>query len=310
MTVLYDNSNSAEGNDTNPTVTLTVAANSIVLVGLFVNNDPAVSAATFDGNAMTLVHQHTGAAGFRLYRYHGHAAGSRTASFTVASANSWGIGVISLTGFDTSTPVGTPQEGASSETTSVTTASIASATGEMIVDLAVMINIEMSPQAAQTQRIYRASLDGGFLSFGMSTKPGAASTTMQWESPFTVGDNRIIGVSVKAAAAASATLTAESGSYGLSGQTAGLFAGGLLTAEQGSYSLIGSDALRDITSVAEQGSYTLTGQAANLIDIHTVTALSGSYSFLGQAASLIYSSAASIDKILRRGRLYGFRLNR
>ena len=111
------------------------------------------------------------------------------------------------------------------------------------------------------------------------------------------------------------TLTAEQGSYSLSGQTAGLLAGRLLTSAQGDYSLTGQDAallafrtlaaekgtytltgkdaelLRGLLLAAERGDYAQTGQAAMLLANRLLSAEQGSYSASGQPAALVYSGA-------------------
>lgn len=199
--VAYDNANSATGNGTVASVAVTVAANSLVVVGVHFNGGPTASSPTFDGNAMTLIAQN---GDMYLYRYTGHASGSRTASVTRSTSGDWVIGVVSVTGFDTGDPVGTHQVGNSSETTSVTTAAITSgSTDWLIIDAAFMVNDSMAAQTspAQTERVSRDSYNGGFLSFGMSTKAGSASTsTMSWTASGTFGDNTITAIPIRPAA--------------------------------------------------------------------------------------------------------------
>ena len=62
-------------------------------------------------------------------------------------------------------------------------------------------------------------------------------------------------------------ITADAGSYSLTGQDAGLLRGYLVTADAGAYVLTGQDATLSVgnkTLIADAGSYTLTGQNATL----------------------------------------------
>jgi hypothetical protein len=79
------------------------------------------------------------------------------------------------------------------------------------------------------------------------------------------------------------TLTAEQGSYSLSGQDASLERGYPLTAAQGSYTLAGQDAaLRTgLTLTAEQGTYGVSGQDAGLKSALLLTAAQGAYTLTG-----------------------------
>jgi hypothetical protein len=205
MAVTYDNANSATGSGTTASVSITVAASSLAIVGVHLNGGPTASNPTFDGSAMTLIAQE---GDLYLYRYHGHASGSRTASVTRSDSGLWAIGVISVTGFDGSNPVGTHQTGTSSETASVTTAAITSgSTDWMIVDAVILIRDVIAAGGAQTERVSQESYNSGQLSFGMSTKAGSGSTTtMSWTADATFGDNAIIGVPIRPAAAAGSIL--------------------------------------------------------------------------------------------------------
>ena len=91
------------------------------------------------------------------------------------------------------------------------------------------------------------------------------------------------------------TLTADAGSYTLSGQTANLLASRLLTANAGSYSVTGQDASLIVSRLlsAEQGNYTLTGNDASLIINRLLTAEAGSYMLSGQDASMIVTGKQS-----------------
>jgi hypothetical protein len=90
--------------------------------------------------------------------------------------------------------------------------------------------------------------------------------------------------------AAGATLTAEPGSYTLSGTAATLSRQVTITAASGSYTLSGSAAslLHGRGLDAEGGSYTLSGTDASLFAGERLAAEAGSYSLSGTTASLLH----------------------
>ena len=83
-------------------------------------------------------------------------------------------------------------------------------------------------------------------------------------------------------------LTALTGAYTVSGQSAVMARTRELTALAGSYAVTGQTAVltygRVLTGLA--GSYTVTGQTATLQTARTITALNGSYSVAGQTAAV------------------------
>jgi len=76
---------------------------------------------------------------------------------------------------------------------------VSSAPGDVVADFAFMIRPEMAAAAGQTERISMDDPGIGYLSLGMSDKPGATSVTMRWETDATYGDNYIIAVPLIAA---------------------------------------------------------------------------------------------------------------
>lgn len=91
------------------------------------------------------------------------------------------------------------------------------------------------------------------------------------------------------------TLTADSGSFALTGQAAGLSFNRTLAADSGSFALTGQAtglALNRVLSAAS-GSFALTGQAAGLAVNRTLSAASGSYSLTGQNATLTYTPTST-----------------
>lgn len=84
------------------------------------------------------------------------------------------------------------------------------------------------------------------------------------------------------------TLTANAGSFALSGQAATLKAGRVLISAAGSFALTGQAATlyRAITLTAGAGSFTLSGQAASLVSGRVLSAAAGAFTVSGQAAGL------------------------
>lgn len=99
------------------------------------------------------------------------------------------------------------------------------------------------------------------------------------------------------------TLTAEQGSYTLTGQAAGLLAGRVLAAAQGSYTLTGQDValLKGNTLTADQGSYALTGQDVALLRGLLLSAAQGSYALTGQDATLTYTPLGAFSLTADQG---------
>lgn len=93
------------------------------------------------------------------------------------------------------------------------------------------------------------------------------------------------------------TLTADAGSFTLSGQDAGFVVGRILTADAGSFALTGQDAALRIGRVitADAGAFVLTGQDATLTvtpaggTAYTLTAEAGSFALTGQDAQFLVS---------------------
>lgn len=93
------------------------------------------------------------------------------------------------------------------------------------------------------------------------------------------------------ASGATYTLTADVGSYGITGNSTNLLFNRRLTAESGSYAVTGNAAnlLRNRTLTADSGSYSVNGNAADLLYNRVLTAEAGSYSITGYAVNLVYT---------------------
>lgn len=88
-------------------------------------------------------------------------------------------------------------------------------------------------------------------------------------------------------------IAAAAGSYGLTGTDAGTFKGSAVAAEAGAYSLTGTDAVLIYTPstnyilAADPGSYGVTGTSVSLFANHAVIAEAGSYALTGTDAGVL-----------------------
>ena len=96
-------------------------------------------------------------------------------------------------------------------------------------------------------------------------------------------------------------LTADSGNYSISGQTASIYRNKVLDAAQGSYSISGQDATitytpsgTNYTITADSGSYSLSGQTASILRSKVLVAANGTYTLTGQSATVAYSGSNTI----------------
>ena len=91
-------------------------------------------------------------------------------------------------------------------------------------------------------------------------------------------------------------LSAEAGSFTLSGQAAGLQAQRRMAAGTGAFDLTGQDAGLRVTRrmTAEAGSFTLSGQSATLVRALRLTAGTGAFSLIGQDAALNVAGSSTL----------------
>lgn len=89
-----------------------------------------------------------------------------------------GMGSVSFTGADQTTPLGTAVTATGTSTTPSVT--VSSAAGEIVVDgLAIIHGSTLTVGGSQTQQ-WNAIATGGFIKYAGSTQNGAASTTNTW----------------------------------------------------------------------------------------------------------------------------------
>jgi hypothetical protein len=101
-------------------------------------------------------------------------------------------------------------------------------------------------------------------------------------------------------------VTAEQGSYTVTGQDATLLKTTIMQAETGTYTVSGQDALFEIGGTdrvmpAEYGTYAITGNDATLAPAYALSCEHGFYALLGQAASLVYAPPATYSLLCEAG---------
>jgi hypothetical protein len=87
-------------------------------------------------------------------------------------------------------------------------------------------------------------------------------------------------------------ITANSGTYALTGQSATIVKTRLITANNGTYALTGQSAtiVKTRLITANNGTYALTGQSATITKTRLITANNGTYALTGRTATITYTS--------------------
>lgn len=134
---------------------------------------------TFDGDSMTAVGSAVNIDSENYVYLFQLAIGNKASgtysvvATATTSPNVLAAGCISFEGVDQSTPVGTRATDATAWGAALS-ADVSSATGEIVVDVASNMNTQvLSVGSGQTERV-------NTLGLGMSTEPGATTTTMSW----------------------------------------------------------------------------------------------------------------------------------
>ena len=196
--------------------------------------------------------------------------------------------------------------------------------------------MDMQGLSSQQYLFYRASgveqgtnsflgTEGDFTTIGTTTTNSAGDATDvmvgceyaiytgtgQTTYPEHVGAAASASIFVALSDVGGRTLTAESGSYTLTGQAANFSRNRRMTAEQGSYALSGFAATMQYPKLmqAASGSYTITGFAAELIPRGRLMADMGTYTLTGFANSFSrgYAFAADVGTYTLSGQDATFR---
>lgn len=247
-----------------------------------------------------------------LYELVAPAAGANTL-YVDYGTNQDETGVIGVlyTGVDQTTPRGTVGTGYNdnSRPQSATCTTVA---GDTVVG-AIFIGTDFSGFSdSQTVRQSWAEIAAGYelASVGDKTASGT-STTVNWNTTYTCPWGAF-AIPLKAASAGggSYTLTADGGSFVLTGSSAGTLFNRVLSAGSGSFVLTGTDALRDLSMAADSASFVLTGADATLtyntssggtVNGQTLTATLSLISGSVNAGALVSGSTVSTTLSLLSG---------
>lgn len=123
------------------------------------------------------------------------------------------------------------------------------------------------------------------------SKTGHTSTTVSFNAVVASSDGTaavVLEIKAQPTSSSGISLTADAGSYALTGTAANLKFGRKTAADSGSYTLTGTAAglVHGWNLAAAAGSYTLTGSSANLLWKRIAGAGAGSYALTGTAATL------------------------
>ncbi len=227
MAIVFDaatprtNTNPAPGSESwSHTAT---GSNLLLLVAVALNStSDLVTGVTYNGVALTRLAMAVASGGTRrvyLYALVAPVAGTHTVVVSYSSTpNHFAAAAVTYSGVDQTTPRGTPVTNTGTGFTP--TLSVASASGELVVDAVTYANQgnpTLSVGAGQTERVNtKDATVNAATPIGMSEEAGAASVTMSWSLTNSV-DWAIIGVALKPATTAVALAAAIGGVGSLSG---------------------------------------------------------------------------------------------
>lgn len=159
-----------------------------VLAAICINGtSPTFSSVTYGGVTMTLLDTlsitNTLATKMSVYYLPRPLSGTQTFAATISSSSNWTAGVVTFIGADNVVPYrGTNKATAAGSGSNVPTVTITSAATDVAVDAACnnAITAALTVDASQTQRMNQGQ--GTNQKLAVSTEPGAASVTMDWDS--------------------------------------------------------------------------------------------------------------------------------
>lgn len=158
-------------------------------------------------------------------------------------------------------------------------------TAKALIDSVSIFSLALTPSDFRTlaryrgieHEVYRVPIvRGATVSGAFSLTADAGTFTLSGQNANTLA-NRVV--------------TGEAGSFVLTGQNAGLLAGRKVTGEAAAFALSGQDAgtRATRTTQGEAGAFTFTGQSAGLIAARKVAGEAGTFTLAGQDATLTYS---------------------
>lgn len=168
-----------------------------IIIGVYAEGGVSITSIAYGAQTPTLVGSHSGGSS-HLYRLVAPNTGAQSVSVNFSGSSArCAMGILSYTGVDQTTPVGSLVEG----TTSTDTVSVdaTSAIGQLVVDFAIFAGATIVVGPDQTARIDLDDFSGTFRSLGMSEQAGASTVTMSWTTGATT-DGSILAVPLIAAA--------------------------------------------------------------------------------------------------------------
>lgn len=148
------------------------------IIGVYAEGGVSITSIAYGAQTPTLIGAHSGGAS-RLYRLVAPNTGAQSVSVNFSgSSGRCALAILSYTGVDQTTPVGSLVEGSTS--TDTVSVDATSATGQLVVDLAVFAQSTIVVGPDQTARIDLDDFSGTFRSLGMSEQAGASTVTMSW----------------------------------------------------------------------------------------------------------------------------------
>jgi hypothetical protein len=212
MAIAFNAVTSDFDNSTSPSVSHTAAGSDRYLfIYVHALADTTISAISYGAQTPTLIERfNLGFGGSNTMFVYGLVApntGAQTAAATLADAAGWSIIVVSYTGVDQVTPIGTESIDQAADSSPLNV-DVASDVGDTVIDFFFSGGDAITAAGGQTERI--DTDHGGALGtrrWGVSDKAGAATTTtMEWAITNPFEESGIIGVAMNAAAGGGATL--------------------------------------------------------------------------------------------------------
>jgi hypothetical protein len=250
-----------------------------------------------DGETIVTVYDSVGGPNQLASVFYYIATGAQSAgtlTVTPTAAEQWTATVVRIPAgeFNATTPID------SSATNNITTAeadatspswTVTAADARVCVWFSIDITVTTATPAGWTTHaeVDRGAIGGTFATRNAGTTASESIAAATW----TKGIQTYTGVGYAINAPSSATnydLTADAGSYVITGTAAGLVAARRLVADPGSYSVTGADATlaKGVRLAADAGAFTVTGTAATLTVARRLTADAASYAVTGADAGL------------------------
>lgn len=291
------------GSGTSLTYAFNNSATTNYLVVGVIDYGSFVTSVTYAGVSMTQLHSRGIAGGggtLRIYGLSSPASGSNNVVVTKSSANNLIASVVGSYSGASSTQPNATGDNASTSGTSLAVTVTSTVSGAWAIMVGWNDNgATVAAGTNTTKRVENGTYGGlGLFDRNQATTPAGAETLT-----FTRANGQFTGVAIMLQEPPSGyTMTADVGTFTLTGVAANLLAALKLTADVGSYVLTGISAglNKGFSMIADVGSYILTGFDAGLMAARKLTADVGTFVLTGIAANLVrgYMLAASVGSFI------------